>query len=175
MIYLSIRIIGSNQANGFYAGHVRKANRNNMSANHINSAHGKAKILSGNIRNLVHNKKMKCSHFATFDASGRIFLFVASSAVDFLFARDKRLRSDGILANATRETFFMPLSCLVLHFFRACLEEETKKINKTKITQKLKKKKTYNQVERQEKGNKFFLCKKTERRSLMISKRCATE
>lgn len=63
---------------------------------------------------------VKVPYLATFDASGRIFLLITASAVDFLFFRYERFGSNGIFAYTAREAFFVPLSCLVLHFFRAC-------------------------------------------------------
>lgn len=51
----------------------------------------------------------------TLDASGGIFLLVASSTVDFLLARNKRLGADGSLAHTAREALLVPLTGLVLH------------------------------------------------------------
>lgn len=66
-------------------------------------------------------------YLATFNTSGGIFLLVATSAIDFLFAWNKRFRSDWSFAYATRETFLMPLSCFVFHFLRAYFTERGKK------------------------------------------------
>lgn len=62
---------------------------------------GNMKIITIIIKDKHSDKENFVPYFATFDASGRIFLFITSSTVNFLFAWYKRLGSDGIFANAT--------------------------------------------------------------------------
>lgn len=64
----------------------------------------------------------RCNDLVTLDASGGIFLLVAAGAIDILFARNERFRSDRCFAYATREAFLMPLSGFVFHFLCASTE-----------------------------------------------------
>lgn len=61
-------------------------------------------------------------YLCAFDTSGRVFLLVAASAIDFLFAWYKRFGANWCFAYATREAFLMPLSCFVFHFLCACAD-----------------------------------------------------
>lgn len=76
-------------------------------------------------------------YLVTFDTSGGIFLLIAASAIDFLFAWNKRFRSNRSFAYATRETFFMPLSGFVFHFLCAYLSKSRIKRKKDEWINKI--------------------------------------
>lgn len=65
-------------------------------------------------------------YLVAFDASSSELIFVATGAVNFLFAGNEALSADGVLADAAAETLLMPLPGLVFHLFSTC--------NKTKST-----------------------------------------
>lgn len=61
--------------------------------------------------------------FGTFDTPGGELLFVAASAIDFLFSGDEALGADGGLAGTAREALFVPLTSLVFHLLGSCTED----------------------------------------------------
>lgn len=64
-----------------------------------------------------------CNDLRAFHASRGKLLFIAASAIDLLFTRNKTLRSNGSFADTTGKAFLMPLSCLVLHLLCTCSED----------------------------------------------------
>lgn len=62
------------------------------------------------------------NYLVTFDTASRELFLVASGAVHFLIPGYKTLCADGRFAYNTAETFLVPLSGLVFHFFRSCTE-----------------------------------------------------
>jgi len=63
------------------------------------------------------------NHLVTFDTLGGKLVFIAFSTVYVMFLGNEGLGTNGLFTSATNKTFFMPLSCLVLHFLHACSED----------------------------------------------------
>jgi len=62
-------------------------------------------------------------HLVALDATSSELLLVTLGTVYLLFPRNEALGADGILAHATAEALFVPLSGLVLHLLRTCSED----------------------------------------------------
>lgn len=59
------------------------------------------------------------THISAFHAASSKLVLITTSAVNILFTRNERFGANWRLADATAETFFMPLASFVFHFFRA--------------------------------------------------------
>lgn len=63
------------------------------------------------------------NYLIAFDASRSEFLFIATSAVDFLVFRDETLRTDWSFTYAASEAFLVPLALLIFHLLVTCSED----------------------------------------------------
>lgn len=61
-------------------------------------------------------------YLVTLDATSGKLVFIAPSAVDLLFTRDKALCADRVLTHDATEALLVPLSCLVLHLLGSSAE-----------------------------------------------------
>lgn len=67
----------------------------------------------------IYRLKFFPTHISALDTTCSKFIFITSSTIDILLARNERLRSNRCLTNTTAETFLMPLACFIFHLLRA--------------------------------------------------------
>lgn len=67
----------------------------------------------------INRKSSVSTHISTLDTTRSEFIFITSSTIDILLARNERLGSNRCLTDATAETFLVPLTRFVFHLLRA--------------------------------------------------------
>jgi len=63
------------------------------------------------------------NHLVTFDTLGGKLVFIAFGTIYIVFFRNEGFGAYRLFTGTANKTFFMPLSCLVLHFLHACSED----------------------------------------------------
>lgn len=76
-------------------------------------------INEGETRKVIGDIVKGVAHLVALNTPGGEFVLITSGTVNLLFARDKALRANGILANHTAEALLVPLSGLIFHLLSA--------------------------------------------------------